>query len=298
MAHFTDVSDFYDLGAATPDDRRDAVADAVTAIRDEHLIVIPTDTVYGIAADAFSAEAVAQLLATKGRSRQMPPPVLVADMRTVDGVATEVSDDARALMRAFWPGKLTVVLWAQPTLQWDLGDTQGTVAVRVPGHPVAQEVLRQTGPLAVSSANRTGQTAATTAALAQDQLGTEVSVYLEDGTSAVDPAPSTIVDCTSATPQVLRLGAVSVAQLRQVVPGLRDVDGDGPAETPASTPPVAGVADTDAAGVVGDSPKSAAGATTAGGSALARSTRDAETKTTAAPDEDGTSPGGQGANAG
>lgn len=237
MAHCTAVSDFYDVGHATGDDRGDAIADAVSAIRDEHLIVLPTDTVYGIAADAFSVEAVAQLLATKGRSRRMPPPVLVADVRTVDGVATEVSDDARALMRAFWPGKLTVVLWAQPTLRWDLGDTEGTVAVRVPGHALAVEILRQTGPLAVSSANRTGQPAATTAAQAREQLGKEVSVYLEDGVSCADPSPSTIVDCTAAIPAVLRLGAISVQELRQVSPQLLDADGNGPDED-SNMPPL------------------------------------------------------------
>lgn len=122
-----------------------AIDEAVHVLARGGLVVLPTDTVYGIAADAFSPPAVAALLAAKGRGRQMPPPVLVPDVRTVDGLCDAVPDAARDLMTAFWPGALTVICRAQPSLAWDLGETRGTVAVRMPDHPAALAVLRRTG---------------------------------------------------------------------------------------------------------------------------------------------------------
>ena len=115
--------------------RADAIPKAAAGVREGRLVVLPTDTLYGIGADAFSPDAVRALLAAKGRGRDMPPPVLVPDARTVDGLATEVPDYARALVAAFWPGPLTIVLRAQPSLMWDLGDTGGTVALRMPRRP-------------------------------------------------------------------------------------------------------------------------------------------------------------------
>ncbi|GAB2682506.1 L-threonylcarbamoyladenylate synthase [Thalassiella azotivora] len=214
----------------TSDDegREEGVRHATDAVRRGELVVLPTDTVYGIGADAFSPEAVADLLAAKGRGRQMPPPVLVPDRRTLDGLATDVSDEVRALVERFWPGGLTVICWAQPSLAWDLGDTEGTVALRVPDHPVALEVLRATGPLAVSSANLTGQPAAQTAAAAMAQLGDSVAAYLEAG-QAPGGRPSTIVDATGAVPRLARIGAVALSELREVVPGLLDLHGRPPA---------------------------------------------------------------------
>ena len=124
---------------------------------------MPTDTVYGLAADAFDKDAVQELLDAKGRGRDMPPPVLVSAATTLDALAVRVPSWARALVEEFWPGALTLVCHAHASLQWDLGDTRGTVAVRMPDHPVALEILERTGPLAVSSANLTGQPAATEA---------------------------------------------------------------------------------------------------------------------------------------
>ncbi|MBO1750859.1 threonylcarbamoyl-AMP synthase [Actinotalea sp. BY-33] len=201
-----------------------ALDEAVNALGRGGLVVLPTDTVYGIGADAFAPEAVAALLAAKGRGRQMPPPVLVADVRTLDGLCTDVPDGARALVEAFWPGGLTVICQAQPSLAWDLGETRGTVAVRMPDHPAALALLRRTGPLAVSSANRTGRPAGTTAEEARDQLGDSVQVYLEAG-----PAPggvaSTIVDATAGL-RIVRAGAVSLEELREVAPV---TEGEAPA---------------------------------------------------------------------
>jgi L-threonylcarbamoyladenylate synthase len=213
------VSSLYDCG--DPDARATGLRHAADALRRGELVVLPTDTVYGVAADAFSPEAVAALLAAKGRGRAAPPPVLVPDVRTLDGLAVEVPDVARTLVEAFWPGPLTVVCWAQPSLRWDLGDTGGTVAVRMPQHDVALELLAETGPLAVSSANRTGQPPATTAEAARDQLGEAVVAYLDGGATA-GSAPSTIVDATGPRLRVLRSGALDVEALRSVVPEVVD----------------------------------------------------------------------------
>jgi tRNA threonylcarbamoyl adenosine modification protein (Sua5/YciO/YrdC/YwlC family) len=189
------------------------------AVAKGQLVVIPTDTVYGVAADAFSPAAVALLLEAKGRGRQSPPPVLIPSAATLDGLADNVPPQVRALAEEFWPGGLTIVLDAQPSLRWDLGDTQGTVAVRVPAHPVALELLAETGPVAVSSANLTGQPAATTAQGAHDQLGARVEVYLDGGTATAGQA-STIIDATplqrgTGGVRILRDGVVSAAQLRE-----------------------------------------------------------------------------------
>jgi tRNA threonylcarbamoyl adenosine modification protein (Sua5/YciO/YrdC/YwlC family) len=182
---------------------------------------MPTDTVYGVAADAFSPEAVQLLLEAKGRGRQSPPPVLMPKAETMDGLAQNIPDEVRALAKKFWPGGLTIVLEAQPSLSWDLGDTNGTVAVRVPSHRVALELLADTGPLAVSSANLTGHPAATTAANAHDQLGARVEVYLDAGDSPEGLA-STIIDATALSRgtggvRILRDGVVTAAQLRKIL---------------------------------------------------------------------------------
>ena len=199
---------------------------AVSALRRGELVVLPTDTVYGIAADAFSPPAIGRLLEAKGRSRSMPVPVLVGAWRTIDGLAETVTPAARRLVETFWPGPLTLVVRAAPSLAWDLGETRGTVAVRMPLHPVALAVLEQTGPLGVSSANRTGLPPATDAAEAARQLGTAVQVYL-DGGECGEPVPSTIVDLTGDAPRVLRQGALPLDELREAAPDL--VAEDGPA---------------------------------------------------------------------
>ncbi|WP_125609923.1 L-threonylcarbamoyladenylate synthase [Specibacter cremeus] len=205
----------------TADQRSEGLAHAQRAIAAKQVIVMPTDTVYGIAADAFSAQAVATLLAAKGRGRNMPPPVLMPRRQTMEGLATEIGEDARKLAEKFWPGGLTLIFHAQPSLTWDLGDTHGTVALRVPDDELALDLLTLTGPLAVSSANRTGQPAAQSASEARAQLAESVEVYLEggfrplQGTSAV---PSTIVDATGLRLRIVREGAISLEQIREVVP--------------------------------------------------------------------------------
>ena len=193
---------------------------------------MPTDTVYGIAADAFDVDAVADLLAAKGRGRSMPPPVLISSASTLDALATEVPAFARALVEEFWPGPLTLVCLQQASLQWDLGDARGTVALRMPDDEVALELLERTGPLAVSSANATGRPAATDADQAEAMLGEQVSVIIDAGPSR-GGAASTIIDATTAQGRVLRVGALSLEALNAVLEPLGATLTDDSAATEA-----------------------------------------------------------------
>ncbi|HSE07123.1 MAG TPA: L-threonylcarbamoyladenylate synthase [Nocardioidaceae bacterium] len=197
-------------------EREAGIAAAALAAQRGQLVVFPTDTVYGIGADAFDPASVRRLLAAKGRGRDMPPPVLVSAPTTLDALAVGVPSYARALIAELWPGPLTIVCRQQPSLQWDLGDTRGTVAVRMPDHEVALELLSRTGPLAVSSANLTGKDAATDADQAQNMLGAAVEVYL-DGGPTPGSVPSTIVDATGEDARVLRVGAIPVDRVREIV---------------------------------------------------------------------------------
>jgi L-threonylcarbamoyladenylate synthase len=197
-------------------EREEGIAEAGRAVQRGRLVVLPTDTVYGIGADAFSPAAVQRLLNAKGRGRHMPPPVLVSARTTLEALAVGVPDWARTLVDELWPGPLTLVLRQQPSLQWDLGETRGTVAVRMPDHDVALELLSRTGPLAVSSANRTGLPPATHADDAEGMLGELVRVILDAGPTP-GPVPSTIVDCTGEQGRILRQGVLSLEQLNEVV---------------------------------------------------------------------------------
>ena len=201
---------------ADPVARRAGLEAAAFAAQTGNLVVMPTDTVYGIGANAFNAAAVRDLLAAKGRGPDMPVPVLVGSWTTIDGLTMAVSPVARTLIEAFWPGGLSLVIEHAPSLSWDLGDSRGTVMVRMPLHPVALDLLRMVGPMAVSSANRTGMPPATTAAAATEQLGDDVAVYLDGGPAPIGVA-STVVDLTGGTPRVLRQGAVSLDRPREVV---------------------------------------------------------------------------------
>ncbi len=189
---------------------------ATDAARHGELVVLPTDTVYGIGADAFTPAAVTALLNAKGRPRDKPSAVLVGTVRAASALVEDFGSFGKDLIDEFWPGGLTLVCLASRTLSWDLGETKGTVAVRMPMHPVALDLLKQTGPLAVSSANLSGSPAAVTADAAAEQFGEVVSVYLDGGPCA-DNVPSTIVDLTGGIPRLLRVGAVSVDRLREVV---------------------------------------------------------------------------------
>jgi tRNA threonylcarbamoyl adenosine modification protein (Sua5/YciO/YrdC/YwlC family) len=203
---------------------------AKAALGRKELVVIPTDTVYGLACDAFSHEGVKKLLETKGRDRQSPPPVLIGNTAALDGLAQQVPQLAHKLAQTFWPGALTMILQAQPSLTWDLGETKGTVALRMPDHKIALALLQETGPLAVSSANLTGEPAATTCQQAEKALGSKVKIYLDGGASPKGEA-STIVDMTdlvdsvsdsgeivtTGKAKILRRGALSKEKLATVL---------------------------------------------------------------------------------
>jgi L-threonylcarbamoyladenylate synthase len=212
----------YDCRTTAERDR--GIEAAVDAVKRGDLVVLPTDTVYGIGADAFKSWAVSAVLTAKGRDRSTPSPVLVGSRNTLDGLVYTLPSAARELAEAFWPGPLTIIVPHAPSLDWDIGATGGTVQVRMPLHPVALEVLRETGPMAVSSANKLGQAPASTAEEARDQFGFSVSVYLEAGPAPADAQPSSIVDLTGPTPRLLRAGAIPLAKLRDVVPALEGTE--------------------------------------------------------------------------
>jgi L-threonylcarbamoyladenylate synthase len=207
------MSAWYDCADETQ--RREGLTDAAAVVLRGELVVLPTDTVYGVGADAFSPAAVMSLLAAKGRGRDMPSPVLVGTVRAAAALVEDLGPYGQLLIDEFWPGGLTIICRAARSLSWDLGDTRGTVAVRMPQDPVALELLQETGPMAVTSANRTGQPSPTTAGEARDQLGDSVSVYLDSGPRA-GGASSTIVDLTGNQPRLLRRGAISIGRLREV----------------------------------------------------------------------------------
>ncbi len=207
------MSEMFDC--ADEEQRSAGIAAAVAAVLKGELVVLPTDTVYGVGADAFRPAAVQSLLDAKGRGRDMPPPVLVGSVRAANALVEDLGPYGQELIDEFWPGGLTLICRASRSLKWDLGETKGTVAVRMPQDQVALDVLAQTGPMAVSSANLTGQPAATSAESAREQLGDAVEIYLDGGPCETD-MPSTIVDMTGDMPRLLRGGAVSIGRLREV----------------------------------------------------------------------------------
>jgi L-threonylcarbamoyladenylate synthase len=219
VTHFGPVADVFEC--SDPDQREAGLTAAAGALSRGELVLLPTDTVYGVAADAFMPAAVTKLLAAKNRGRSMPVPVLIGEASTLAGLVVTIPPVAHALAEAFWPGGLTLVVEHAPSLAWDLGEAEGTVAVRLPDDELARDLLRRTGPLAVSSANRSGRPAATNAAEARYQLGDHAAVIL-DGGPRTTTVNSTIVDCTAPTPRVLRFGAIDVDRLREVVPEITD----------------------------------------------------------------------------
>lgn len=200
-------------------ERKDGLIAATAAAKRGDLVVLPTDTVYGLGTDAFNLKGPEKLLAAKGRDRDMPIPVLVGHVKALDGLAQRVDPITKALAEAFWPGALTIVVKSQPTLRWDLGNINQTVALRMPLNPIAIELLNAVGPMAVSSANKTGQPAATNVEEAIEQLGEVVTIYLDGGQTPGNVA-STIVDVSSGEIKLLRLGAISIEEIRQVVPNI------------------------------------------------------------------------------
>ncbi|TFD52983.1 threonylcarbamoyl-AMP synthase [Cryobacterium sp. Hh11] len=238
-----------------------AIALARSAIGRGALVVIPTDTVYGVAADAFNAEAVQLLLDAKGRGRQSPPPVLIPTVSTLDALAVDVPQPVRDLVAAFWPGGLTVIVHAQPSLVWDLGETRGTVALRMPSNQVALDLLAATGPLAVSSANLSGAPAALDALSAEAALGESVEIYLDGGTAGntyesafglAGEGSSTIVDATGFETNggllhIVRSGVISRDAISDVIAALLAPEAAPETAAPDAAVDPADAGETDAA---------------------------------------------------
>ncbi len=206
--------------------RDQAVASALAAVRRGDLVLIPTESVYAIAADAFSARGMEALREAKGYDPSTPVPVMVGRRATVAGIAARISTEARALMEGFWPGELTVLLTAQPSLAWDQ-PSDHPLAVRMPLHPLALALLAQTGPLAVTSANVPGLPAPIAVDDALEQVGEAVALALDAGELAgAQTLPSTIVDARSAPPRIVRSGALSAESIRRVCPSVLPEDAD------------------------------------------------------------------------
>lgn len=199
-----------------PKQREEGLRAAVEAVEAGRCVVLPTDTVYGIGADAFNNAAVAALLATKRRGPDMPVPVLVGSWHTIQGLVREFTDTAKTLVEAFWPGGLSIVVPEAPSLPWNLGDTRGTVLLRMPNQPLALELLQRTGPMAVSSANISGNPPALNAVGAKQQFGNAIGVYLDGGEAEVG-TPSTIIDISGPHPVILREGAIATERIAQVL---------------------------------------------------------------------------------
>ncbi|OFR66000.1 L-threonylcarbamoyladenylate synthase [Corynebacterium sp. HMSC078H07] len=197
-------------------EREEGMELAVKAAKSGRLVVLPTDTLYGLGCDAFDNDAVAGLLATKHRGPDMPVPVLVGSWDTVKGLVARLDDTAQNLIEAFWPGGLSIVVEQAPSLPWNLGDTRGTVMLRMPLHPIAIELLREVGPMAVSSANISGHQPPTTAIAAKQQLGKAVTVYLDGGEAEIGK-PSTIIDLSGPHPYLLREGALKAEEIAEVI---------------------------------------------------------------------------------
>lgn len=203
-------------------DRAGAVAAAVEALKAGELVVLPTDTLYGVACDAFNPEATAKIFQVKRRSTSLPLPVLIRSQKQLLGLVTQVPEPAEKLMAAYWPGPMTIVVEHDPNLAWDLGQSRGAVAVRMPFDDVTLEIIRSVGPIACTSANLSGRRPAPTATEAKESLGDDVAVYVEAG-ERTGLAASTIIDCTRDQPHVLRAGPIPGDEALEVARGERDL---------------------------------------------------------------------------
>jgi L-threonylcarbamoyladenylate synthase len=195
--------------------RPESLITAASYVTDHHLLILPTDTGYALGGDAFSAAATTRIRAIKGMPANAPLQVLISDIYVLDGVASPASEEARSLGHAFWPGPLSMILPASPTVTWDIGGDSRYVQVRVPDHPVAHELLKLTGPLAVSAA-RGADTPIIEKPEDVGPLQHHVALFLDYGTLKSE-ALSTIVDCTGDKVAVLRKGPISVGQIVDVV---------------------------------------------------------------------------------
>lgn len=194
------------------------IAEAARALAGGQLVVFPTETVYGIAADVRQEDAVRRLREAKGRSDTKPLPLMVAGPDDLAAYARDVPEDAYALARAFWPGPLTLILHANARVPEAVHAGTGRVGLRAPDHPVAQAILAAAGgALALTSANRSGEDDTTSAQAAMDALGGRVALIVDAG-EAREGRPSTVLDLTASPPRILRQGGITADHLQEVLP--------------------------------------------------------------------------------
>ena len=201
----------------------EAIRLAADAIRRGELVVFPTETVYGLAADALNDFAVRRVFEVKGRYHSLPLPVQVASVADLPKVASEIPEAAAKLAEAFWPGPLTLVLPKNESVSALIGAGSNTVGVRIPDHPVALALLREVGtPIVATSANVSGEEPAVQAACAVRRLGNAVAIVLDAGECKLGKA-STVVDVSVYPPRIVRHGAISVAEILKVVEQVEDI---------------------------------------------------------------------------
>jgi L-threonylcarbamoyladenylate synthase len=187
---------------------------AIEVLNEGGLVAFPTDTVYGLGALAFDKEAIERLYRTKGRRSELPLPVLLSGQEQLGQVTVDLPSIALALADRFWPGPLTIVVQRHPKLPVDMSGAD-TIGVRVPDHEFTLKLLTATGPLAVTSANLSGNRSPSTAKEVMEDLGGKIELLIDGGTTS-DQVPSTIVDCTGQQPVVLREGPITREQIVSV----------------------------------------------------------------------------------
>jgi L-threonylcarbamoyladenylate synthase len=192
-----------------------AILTAVKLLQGGHLVAFPTDTVYGLGAQLFNPQAIEKLFEVKEREHLKAIPVLLSDPATLDQVTSSINILARRLADHFWPGPLTLVVPGHPKLPANLSP-HPTIGVRMPNHPDALALLEASGPLAVTSANLSGQNNALTAEQVNAQLAARIPLIL-DGGPTPGGAPSTVVDCTGPEPIILRAGPVTLEDIRGIL---------------------------------------------------------------------------------
>lgn len=210
---------------------------AVAVLRSGGLVVAPTDTVYGVLVDAFARDATQRLLIARESGRDSPLTVLIRSPRQIIGLTDQTNEAGDRLMAAFWPGPLTLVFQAGAALGWDLGNTRGTVAIRMPADETLHDLIADVGPLACSSANLAGGDLPTTVEEAQAQLGAKVDLYLDGGVR--DGLRSTVVDVSRGGAEIRRPGAISADDIVEVATGAVGwgrPTGEQPSEPPAHQP--------------------------------------------------------------
>jgi len=206
--------------ANDPTELANGIKAATAAVRRGEVVIVPTESSYGLATDPFRADGLAKLRSLKDRGPELPIPVMVASAATAAGVLWNTSLAARELMAAFWPGALTLVGAYQPSLMWDVaGSTEQIVSIRVPLHPVAWQLTKSVGPLALTGANISGAQVARSFDQAVAQFGEAVSVYLDAGTCQY-AQPSSVVDVSSSPPYLVRAGAIGTGDLQRICPEL------------------------------------------------------------------------------